>query len=64
MLTKGGENMKYKKILKQISAKEKTSVKEIEYEMQKAITAAGYNCSVKDFIEMATAKVKQRLYIV
>lgn len=56
--------MKYKKILKQISDKEKVSVKEIEYEIQKAISAAGYNCSVKDFIEMTAAKVKQRLYIV
>ena len=54
--------MNYNKILKQIAVKENISEKEIENEMKKAITMAGYDCSVQEFIEMSV-KLLEKDYI-
>ncbi|MBP3390613.1 MAG: hypothetical protein J6L58_02870 [Clostridia bacterium] len=56
--------MKYKKLLKELSAKNNIPVKQLEKEMQNAINAAGLDCTVKEFIEKGTELIKQRLYIV
>ncbi|MBQ9965531.1 MAG: hypothetical protein IJP22_02250 [Clostridia bacterium] len=50
--------MKYKKIIKQIAIKEKTTVSEVEAEMLKALKAAGINCTPKEFIMMTTKGIK------
>ncbi len=50
--------MNYKKILKELSAKEKPPAKKLEKEMQAAINAAGLNCTVKEFIETGTRLTK------
>ena len=52
--------MTYKKMLKQLAQKENVSEKEIEREMQAAIRHAGYDCSVKEFIETAACLVKEK----
>lgn len=49
---KGGENMDYKAILKQLAKKENVSVSEIEKEMKYALSCAGINCSAEEFIKM------------
>lgn len=43
--------MTYKKILKKLSIKENIPEKEIENEIQKALSGAGLDCSAKEFIE-------------
>ena len=47
-------------MLKQLAQKENVSEKEIEREMQAAIRHAGYDCSVKEFIETAACLVKEK----
>ena len=54
--------MNYKKILKELSAKENLPVKKLEKEMQAAINAAGLNCTVKEFIETGTKLTKETIY--
>ena len=55
--------MNYRKILKELSAKENVPIKELEKEMQTAIKAAGLDYTVKQFIKEGTKLAKQRLYI-
>ena len=55
--------MKYKKIIKELAFKEKVSEKEIELEMENAIKLANLNCSVEEFIKMASKQVLKGLYI-
>ena len=52
--------MKYKDILKQLACQEKTTITEIEKEMQVAIDCAGLDCSVKEFIELSCQIIKEK----
>ena len=54
--------MKYVDILKEIANRENVSVKEVETEMRKAIEAAGYDCSVREFIEAVAKTAKKTIY--
>ena len=56
--------MNYKKILKQLATKENVPEKEIEKEMELAISLAGLDCSARKFIDVATKTIEKRLYIV
>ncbi len=52
--------MNYKEILRSLALKENTSAEEIENEMKAAINSTGLECSVKEFIELTTALLKER----
>ena len=54
--------MNYKKLLKRLSAQEKLPAKELEREMQAAISAAGLNCTVEEFIKTGTRLTKETIY--
>ncbi len=54
--------MNYNEILTQLAIKNNVSVKEIEKEMAFAISCAGLNCSVKDFIETTSASLIKTIY--
>ena len=60
---KGGENMDYKAILKQLAKKENVPVSEIEKEMKYALSCAGINCSAEEFIKMISFFLRKKDYI-
>ena len=52
--------MIYADILKEIARRENISVVEVELQMKNAIEAAGYDCSVSDFIEIVTKMLVEK----
>ena len=52
--------MSYKNTIKEIAKREKTTAKDIEFEMQRALELAGINCSAKDFVKTVTRMIKEK----
>ena len=52
--------MGYKKAIKVIAKRENTTTENIEREMEKAIKLAGFDCSVKDFVENIARMIKEK----
>lgn len=54
--------MHYNSLLEEIAKENNTTPKEVEFEMQKALQAAGFDIEPSVFIALATAKAKKTIY--
>lgn len=62
MVSKGGDNMNYKKILNKVANEYNTTPEEVDAEIRSAIKAAGYNdISPELFIALISTKVKNEI---
>ena len=60
---KGGLDMNYKKLLKEVAKEYNATPKEVDFEIRKAIEATGLDITPQDFISMVAEKVKsERLH--
>lgn len=59
---KGGERMRYQKLLVQIAKEYNTTSEEVEKEMREVLKAAGYDIEPAVFIALAASKVKKTMY--
>lgn len=62
MLLKGGELMRYQRLLEQVAKENNTSPKEVENEMRKALQEAGLEIEPSVFIALVTTKVRKTIY--
>lgn len=62
MLLKGGELMRYQRLLEQVAKDNNTTPKEVENEMRKAIQEAGLDIEPSVFIALVTTKVRKTIY--
>lgn len=62
MLSKGGELMRYQRLLEQVAKENNTTPEEVENEMRKALQIAGYDIEPKIFIALAASKAKKTIY--
>lgn len=62
MLLKGGEPMRYQRLLEQVAKENNTTPEKVENEMRKALKAAGYDIEPAVFIALAASKVKKTIY--
>lgn len=62
MLLKGGELMRYQRLLEQVAKENNTTPEKVENEMQKALQIAGYDIEPEIFIALAASKVKKTIY--
>lgn len=62
MLSKGGELMRYQRLLEQVAKDNNTTPKEVENEMRKAVQAAGLDIDPSVFIALVTTKVRKTIY--
>lgn len=62
MLSKGGEPMRYQRLLERIANENNTTPEEVEKEMREALKAAGYDIEPAVFITLAASKVKKTIY--
>lgn len=53
--------MSYNKLLKKVAKEHKTSKKQVDTEIRKAIKMAGYDIEPDEFIAMLTLKVKNQI---
>ncbi len=59
---KGGELMRYQRLLEQVAKDNNTTPKEVENEMRKAIQEAGLDIEPSVFIALVTTKVRKTIY--
>ena len=62
MLSKGGELMRYQRLLEQVAKENNTTPEEVENEMRKALQIAGYDIEPAIFIALAASKAKKTIY--
>lgn len=62
MLLKGGEPMRYQRLLERVAKEYNTTPEEAEKEMREALKAAGYDIEPAVFIALAASKVKKTIY--
>lgn len=62
MLLKGGEPMRYQRLLERVAKEYNTTPEEVEKEMREALKAAGYDIEPAVFIALAASKVKKTIY--
>lgn len=55
------DNMNYKKLIKQIAAIHNTTPNEVDAQIRKAISKAGYDLEPKEFILMIMQRVKKQI---
>lgn len=59
---KGGELMRYQRLLEQVAKENNTSPKEVENEMRKALQEAGLDIEPSVFIALVTTKARKTIY--
>lgn len=62
MLLKGGELMRYQRLLEQVAKENNTTPEKVENEMRKAIQEAGLEIEPSVFIALVTTKVRKTIY--
>lgn len=62
MLSKGGEPMRYQRLLERVEKEYNTTPEEVEKEMREALKAAGYDIEPAVFIALAASKAKKTIY--
>lgn len=62
MLSKGGEPMRYQRLLERVAKEYNTTPEEVEKEMREVLKAAGYDIEPAVFIALAANKVKKTIY--
>lgn len=61
-MLKGGELIRYQRLLEHVAKENNTTPKKVENEMRKALQTAGYDIEPEIFIALAASKTKKTIY--